>query len=64
MLPNVAPQLVNLLVRHENDIETETYDNLFPDAVKEGLLDELLDLYYEVGAVYSTDAVTRCLEDH
>lgn len=52
-----------IIEKYINEIESEKFENIVRDAIKEGVLDELLDDFYKVDITISPEIVTKQLYD-
>ena len=50
-----------IIEKYINEIESEKFENIVRDAIKEGVLDELLDDFYKVDITLSPEIVTKQL---
>ena len=50
-----------IIEKYINEIESEKFENIVRDAIKEGVLDELLDILFQSKVDISADTMTKCL---
>lgn len=64
MRNDMSPQLKEYLLRNVEYVENEEFDKLIsPELIENGLIDELLDVLYELGGSISPEVVTKQLVD-
>ena len=56
-------KLQAIVEKHKDDLNTNNFENIVRDAIKEGVLDELLDDFYKVDITISPEIVTKQLYD-
>ena len=44
----VSPKLKSIIESHDEDLDTQKYDKIVQDAIREDVLDELLDAFYRI----------------
>ncbi len=59
----VSPKLKSIIESHDEDLDTQKYDNIVRDAIREDVLDELLDTFYRIDITISPEVVTKQLYD-
>ena len=52
-----------IIEKHQTDLDTDKFDNFVRDAIKENVLDELLDSFYVAGITIPPEIVTEQLFD-
>lgn len=59
----VSPMLKSIIESHANDLDIPKYDNIVRDAIREDVLDELLDTFYKGNITIPPEVVTKQLYD-
>ena len=57
----VSPKLKSIIESHDEDLDTNKYDNIVRDAIREDVLDELLDAFYKIDITIPPEVVTKQL---
>ena len=53
-----------IIEKYINEIESEKFENIVRDAIKEGVLEDLLDVLNTAGLDVPVNVVTMCLCEH
>lgn len=56
-------KLKTIIESHANDLDIPKYDNIVRDAIREDVLDELLDTFYKADTTIPPEVVTKQLYD-
>ena len=57
----VSPKLKSIIESHDEDLDTQKYDKIVQDAIREDVLDELLDAFYRIDITIPPEIVTKQL---
>ena len=57
----ISPKLKAIIKNHDEDLGAQKYDNLVRDALRDGILDELLDAFYRIDITIPPEVVTKQL---
>ena len=57
----VSQKLKSIIESHDQDLDTNKYDNIVRDAIREDVLDELLDAFYKIDITIPPEVVTKQL---
>lgn len=57
----ISPKLKAIIENHDEDLGAQKYDNLVHDAIREDILDELLDAFYRIDITIPPEIVTKQL---
>ena len=58
-----SPKLIAIIERNGDELDEHKFDSLVRDALREGILDELLDEFYRIDITIPPEVVTEQLHE-